>query len=238
MLSRNAGRLELELTWYTEFPLHSLYKRMILTLPAIQEVGGKTIRDVVHAVKAVPQNITAQGIKKGSAARLSTVLIRTQAPDTIYENSIKRMDPLAGVGVAEVRAIFRLPEQFGNCNTPLAYVHWMKPLCEPVPSIHMYEVSFSSHNRRPQASVIPLYEIIWTCHLISVFSQASASVLRWTADTVLSEAPSFISTHIFGITTSSFFVSNSVYIFRKFSYYGLQGKRHRPPMKCAENGVK
>jgi hypothetical protein len=67
----------------------------------------------------------------------------------------------------------------------------MKPLREPIPSVQMYEVSFSSLNRRPRASVIPLEEIIRTCHLSPVFGRASASSLHWTADTVLSEAPSF-----------------------------------------------
>ena len=170
---------------------YSLYKCAVLTLPAIQEVGGKTIRDIVHAVKAVPQKVTTQGIKKGSAAHFSTVLIRTQSTNTIHENSIKSLDPLAGVGVGQVRVIFKLPEQFGICRTPLAYVHWMKPLREPIPSIHMHEVSFSSHNHRQRASIIPLNDVLQTCHLIPVFGRASASSLGWRAETVLDEAPSF-----------------------------------------------
>ena len=169
---------------------YSLYKRAVLTLPAIQELGPKTIRDVVHAVKALPQKVTTQGIKKGSAARFSMVLIRTKSVATPTNLLIDR-DPLAGVGIGEVRVIFKLPEQCGTCHSPLVYIHWMKPLRDPVPNIHMHEVSFSSHNHRQRASVIPLCDVLQTCHLIPVFGRASAMSLHWTAETVLHEAASF-----------------------------------------------
>ena len=55
----------------------------------------------------------------------------------------------------------------------------------------MYEVSFSSHNRRQRASIIPLIDIVQTCHFIPVFGRASAQCLGWTAETVFHEATSF-----------------------------------------------
>jgi len=55
----------------------------------------------------------------------------------------------------------------------------------------MYEVSFSSQNRRQRASVIPLTDIVQSCHLMPVFGRASALSLGWTAEAVLHEATSF-----------------------------------------------
>lgn len=98
---------------------------------------------------------------------------------------------LPGLSVAEVRVIFKLPEPCGICTTPLVYLHWMKPLHKFTAGLGMYEVSFSSHNRRQRASVIPLTDIVQTCHLILVFGCASARSLGWTAETVLHEATSF-----------------------------------------------
>jgi len=100
-------------------------------------------------------------------------------------------DPLANVSVGEVRVIFKLPDQCGGCDTPLVYMHWMKPLRTPVDGLAMHEVSFSSHNRRQRASVRPLSDVLQSCHLIPVFGRASASSLGWSAETVIHEASSF-----------------------------------------------
>jgi hypothetical protein len=99
--------------------------------------------------------------------------------------------PLDGLAVVQIRLIFQLPEIFGRYPHPLVYVHWFKPLREPVDGLGMLQVSFSSHNHRQRASVIPLTDVQQSCHLIPAFGHASAKELGWTAEKVLQEAPSF-----------------------------------------------
>ena len=65
-----------------------------------------------------------------------------------------------GIRVAQIRVIFKLPDEFGRYPSPLAYVHWFKPLRAPVPNLDFYSVSFSSANHCQRASVIPVTDII------------------------------------------------------------------------------
>jgi len=138
-------------------------------------------------------------------ARFSTVLVQTEKAGVesdkkgplggvswlLFPTELQALIFLPGLSVAKVQVIFKLPEQCGICTTPLVYMHWMKPLHKFTAGLGMYEVSFSSHNRQQRASIIPLMDIVQTCHLIPVFGRASAWSLGWTAETVLHEATSF-----------------------------------------------
>ncbi|KAJ7885594.1 hypothetical protein B0H13DRAFT_1471337, partial [Mycena leptocephala] len=55
---------------------------------------------------------------------------------------------LAGIAVARIRLIFRLPDECGTYPHPLAYVDWYKPLQAPVPNLRMHQISLSSRNLR------------------------------------------------------------------------------------------
>ncbi|KAF8189632.1 hypothetical protein BJ912DRAFT_1058887 [Pholiota molesta] len=165
----------------------SIYKRIVLYLPTLREVSMDSdlpAQDVVYATKAVARSVTSRGIKHAVAAKASTVLIRVA-------EAAEGEGPLSGLCVAQVHVIFKLPDEFGTFPCPLAYVSWFKPLRHPVPGIGMYQVSFSSQNHRRRASIIPITDIVRTCHLIPVFGSASAQDLGWTAEKVVSEAPSF-----------------------------------------------
>jgi hypothetical protein len=93
--------------------------------------------------------------------------------------------------VAQIRLIFKLPDEFGPHPSPLVYVHWFKPLRAPVPNLNFYSTSFSSLNHRQRASIISVSDIIRTCHLIPQFGNSSAADLGWTAAKVHQEAKSF-----------------------------------------------
>ncbi|KAJ6572359.1 hypothetical protein B0H10DRAFT_1722447, partial [Mycena sp. CBHHK59/15] len=54
---------------------------------------------------------------------------------------------------------------------PLAYVDWYKPLKAPDPNVRMHEVSLSSRNHRQNSSIIPITEILRSCHLIPAFGK-------------------------------------------------------------------
>ena len=53
-----------------------------------------------------------------------------------------------GIRGTQIRVIFKLPDEFGRYPSPLAYVHWFKPIHAPVPNLDFYSVSFSSVNHR------------------------------------------------------------------------------------------
>lgn len=96
------------------------------------------------------------------------------------------------LAVIQVRVIFQLPSPFRTTFAqPLVYVHWFKELRDPVEGIEMCLTSLSSRNRRPRASIIPLADILQTCHLIPVYGSRSATTLRWSPSSIITEAPSF-----------------------------------------------
>ena len=72
----------------------------------------------------------------------------------------------AGLCVAEVWAVFRLPSHLGDYPQLLAYVHWFKPLQMLDINVRMFHVSRSTRLWRPNAEVIPVHRITQHCHLI------------------------------------------------------------------------
>ncbi|KAF8157857.1 hypothetical protein B0H34DRAFT_656376, partial [Crassisporium funariophilum] len=161
------------------FPVyHCLY----LSLPAIPEVSTSAIKDAIIATKPERGRVTTHGIKKAKAARFSTVLVRVRAGDP-------RKGPVDGLGVAQVRLIFRLPKDHGTFDEPLLYVHWFKPLQKFDKNLGMFQTSFSSRNHRQRASVITASQLFSSCHLIPYFGRDINPT--WGPDTVIDDAPSF-----------------------------------------------
>jgi hypothetical protein len=94
-----------------------------------------------------------------------------------------------GHRLAQVRLIFRLPEEYGLFTEPLLYVHWFKPLRPAVEPLGMHHVSFSSHNHRQRASIIPASHVIRSVHLIPNFGRAVD--WTWSSDTIFDNSASF-----------------------------------------------
>jgi hypothetical protein len=76
---------------------------------------------------------------------------------------------LTGLHVAEIRAIFTLPSQLGNFSQPLAYIHWFKPFNAWDSELGMYKLSRSTRQRRPNAAIICVNQIVQSCHLLPKF---------------------------------------------------------------------
>jgi hypothetical protein len=94
-----------------------------------------------------------------------------------------------GLRVAEIRAIFKLPSQFGHFSQPLAYVHWFKPFQAWDPQLGMFKLSRSTRHHRPNAAVICANQIVQTCHLIPKFGSGdvprhwlNSNVLNYSSD--------------------------------------------------------
>ncbi len=148
----------------------SLYKKVMLKLPVIYEVSENRIQDSIYATKPTRSSVTTQGIKRGQPAKSSTVLIRVHPANP-------KKGPLDGLQAAQVLVIFSMPEQFARSDTALAYVVWFKPFRTPAADIGMFITSNSTQNHRRRASVVPLTDIVRSCHLIPIFGSASASDL-------------------------------------------------------------
>ena len=79
----------------------------------------------------------------------------------------------AGLHIAEVCTIFRLPSHLSNYPHPLAYIHWFKPLQSYDNNVKMFRVSCSTRHHHPNAEVIPVHQIVQHYHLIPRFPQGA-----------------------------------------------------------------
>ncbi|KAJ7503985.1 hypothetical protein B0H11DRAFT_1710495, partial [Mycena galericulata] len=67
----------------------------------------------------------------------------------------------------------------------LAYVDWYKPLQNPVANLGMHQLSLSRRNHYQNSSIIPITDIVRSCHLIPVFGGTVNQT--WASDTVLDQ---------------------------------------------------
>ena len=95
----------------------------------------------------------------------------------------------AGLCVAEVRVIFKLPTHLGNCPQPLAYVHWFK-LQTFDDNVKMFRASRSTRQRRPHAEIIPVDRIVQHCHLFPRFPRGAVHP-HWMHGRALSDVQHF-----------------------------------------------
>jgi hypothetical protein len=107
--------------------------------------------------------------------------------------------------------IFDLPPQFGYSPGPLAYVEWYTGFNRPDPILGMYRVKPAYarvRDLRRRAEVIPLHHILRSCHLEADCGKTLGK--RWTSDTALDLAPSFLFNHYFSIDMFAFVLFPSV----------------------------
>ncbi|KAI0754751.1 hypothetical protein C8Q80DRAFT_1226925 [Daedaleopsis nitida] len=158
------------------------YKRMQVSLPPMRQVSRHPVKDLIH-VPARP----ARQFMPASPAHFDTVLAhKTPAP-----RSSGTHNPLEGLHVARVRAIFRLPSLYGPVTPhPVAYVEWFTPFrSQPDPDTGMFKVSHSSHQGRRRASIIPINQIVRSVHLIPIWGKAVDK--SWTTHNVLDKCRRF-----------------------------------------------
>ncbi|KAJ7192314.1 hypothetical protein GGX14DRAFT_380220, partial [Mycena pura] len=148
----------------TTFPV---YKRFSVPLPQISEVTSHVVYDTIQAVRGEPRKLTAKGVVPAKEGRFDTVLIHKDTPDGDH----------------------RPTDEYGSYPHPLAYVDWYKPLKTPVPNVRMHELSLSFRNHRQNSSIIPITEILRSCHLVPVFGKSANPT--WTSDRVLDQCRSF-----------------------------------------------
>ncbi|KAG1902162.1 uncharacterized protein F5891DRAFT_1127781 [Suillus fuscotomentosus] len=130
-----------------------LYRQVVIVMPLKR-----------RRIRATPEKLPS-GRKPGTPAQFDMALIADRPRSS-------HLHTLEGVRVAQVRAIFTLPHQFGAYSRALAYVKWFTPFKPPDPSSRMRQVSRSTHQLRRNAAVIHVDEIVWPCHLIPRMGQS------------------------------------------------------------------
>ncbi|KAF8870084.1 hypothetical protein BD779DRAFT_1456037 [Infundibulicybe gibba] len=156
-----------------------LYKQIIITLPPNTFLNSQKISNRIRTSPAVPP----RGRKKGSPGVFDTALIIDDPME------YRSRSGLAGLRVAQVRAIFLLPSYFGTHPHPLAYVEWFTSLGAPDPQTGMYVINRSTRQHRPNGTVISTARIVRGCHLMGQFGNTIAK--GWTTDNILDKAKNF-----------------------------------------------
>ena len=95
--------------------------------------------------------------------------------------------------MAQIRAIFLLPRQFGIFPHPLVYIEWFTLLGTPDPLTGMHIISRSTRQLRRNSVIVPVTQIVRACHLIGKSGRNINS--QWTMDNVLDHATSFYVNH-------------------------------------------
>ena len=139
------------------------------------------MRDVICATLASP----SQGCRMAVPTWFNIVIAWKQ-PD--LESS-----GLQGINVAQVHCVFHLPSELGTFSTLLAYVEWFTDFQQPDLVTGMFRIQRSSCAYVCNTSIIPIDQIIHSCHLIPVFGCYCDPLL--TSHTALDQCSSFFVNH-------------------------------------------
>ncbi|KAJ4484469.1 hypothetical protein C8R41DRAFT_769753 [Lentinula lateritia] len=160
-----------------------IYKQARIHLPPFPEAISEKSVDVIQATQALPAEITARGLKAAQPAKTSTVLIRTDKSDPTK-------GPLHGLQAARVLLIFQLPSLIHTQSEPLAFLHLFKPFNKhPVPDSNMFQTSYAHRQHAKHGTILPLSQIVQTCHLTPHFGQKMNRA--WDSANILDSAEKF-----------------------------------------------
>ncbi|KAF7318519.1 hypothetical protein HMN09_00361800 [Mycena chlorophos] len=161
-----------------------LYKRLSVDLPRIEEVTKQLLTDKIRSVKPEPQRETPKGIKAEKAGIFDTVLVRVPRSARAAAGELGILRP------ARVRILFRVPDEYACVSETLAYIEWYTELQRLNMDVGMYEVKPSTRSQHLHSEIIPVKNIVHSCHLIPVFGPNPINAY-WGADHILDQCPKF-----------------------------------------------
>ncbi|KAJ3551364.1 hypothetical protein NM688_g4745 [Phlebia brevispora] len=159
-----------------------VYKQLKICRPSNPYVSGKLRFD---RIRATPMK-ASQGRARTIPAAFDTVLIIDDP--ILYKHRPK--GSLQGIRAARVKVIFDLPSEYGMRPHPLAYIELYTPFSRIDTTSHMYQVTKSTRNRRPNATIIGVERILGLCHLVAKCGQEIDRA--WTYTNVLDRASTFL----------------------------------------------
>jgi hypothetical protein len=184
----------------SEHDRFDLFKQITITLPSNRYLADSIWR--VNRIRTAPA-IEARGRIQAKAAQFDTALV-VEDLDAYREHGglngkycilLRLFNPLtpstncSGLRVAQIRAIFLLPPQFGSFSHPLMYIEWFTPLGIPDPLTGMHIVTRSTRQHRRNADIVPATRILRGCHLIGKCGRRIDG--SWTTDNILDQPTSF-----------------------------------------------
>ncbi|KAK0451956.1 Zn-finger domain-containing protein [Desarmillaria tabescens] len=158
-----------------------LYKILTIPIPNLSTVRHYHQVSRIRATPAVP---SGPGRKEEPSAHFDTVLV---CCDEEVSNIHTKGTSLEGV----FRAIFKLPEHLRASCLPvvLTYVKWFTSFNWLHPDTKMYSVSHSLQYWEHVPQVIPVDNIVGSCHLLPKFGMAVNR--EWSSATILEQCKSF-----------------------------------------------
>ncbi|KAJ6510911.1 Zn-finger domain-containing protein [Mycena sanguinolenta] len=157
----------------------AVFKQLTINLPK-----NRYLADVPRKsrIRATPPT-RARGRAAGAPAHFDTALI-IEDPDNYQPSS-----GIQGLRVAQIRAIFRLPPQYGTYPHPLAYVEWFTPFNQPDQASGFYIIQRSSRAHQRNSAVVSAEHFVRHCHLAG---KCGKNIDRtWTTDNMFDKATYF-----------------------------------------------
>ncbi|KAI0083765.1 hypothetical protein BDY19DRAFT_899724 [Irpex rosettiformis] len=164
--------------------VYNVYKQLKIEQPWNQFISSELWLDRVRAIAP----IEPRGRLPALPGVFDLVLVIEDLAK-FRQQKLAGSSPVDGLRIARLRVIFELPPELGRMAHPLAYIEWYTPFQRFDPVTNLYQVSRSSHNRRPNAAIVSVDHILGTCHLAA---KCGAEIDRdLTSENVLDRASVF-----------------------------------------------
>ncbi|KAG1724981.1 hypothetical protein EDB19DRAFT_1897836 [Suillus lakei] len=124
-------------TFLTRHFPHSSIAAILLLLPRQHHISDLKWLNRLQAYPAIPNR---NHRKPPSPARFDVAFV-IEDRHLLLMHSNNDTEPIAGLQIAQIRAIFKLPSHYGIFPHPLAYVEWFRPLCVPEPATNLYRLA-------------------------------------------------------------------------------------------------
>jgi hypothetical protein len=172
-----------------EYPI---FKQFTIRIPSPPQVTSESfIRDVVRARAGEPGGTVLakpdQSIDEETITRWWD--IKGESKGNVVSPTGQNSQDITELRAAQVLMVFKLPTEFGDYPTPLAYIQWFRGFSSKDQTVGMHKISPSTRNGHINTSIIPITHIARSCHLIPVFGKDIDS--SWTWENVLRESPDF-----------------------------------------------
>ncbi|KIM55951.1 hypothetical protein SCLCIDRAFT_29991 [Scleroderma citrinum Foug A] len=156
-----------------ELDRFNIFSRLYVeSMPSVVTGHGS----VWQKISARPK-VAARGRKASSPARFDTAFVWDEGHQQSFFSARD------AIRIAQVRAIFKLPDHLRHYPHPLAYVEWFTSLHHHEPISGQFLVTCSTRNHRHNVSVISIDRFACPCHLQAQCGKHISS--DWSSNNIL-----------------------------------------------------